>query len=200
VLRLSKAFRPLKPGKAIDRGKGGSRLDRKEKEQAVAELHERLKSVTLAVLAGYSGMNVGKITALRNELRKTGTELRVVKNTLLGIAAQGTDFAGLKDQLKGPLSLSMIGAEVVSPTKVLIDYAKKNPELDIKFAWMNGKLLTRQQLDILSELPSRDVLLAQLLSLFVAAQTQFVTVLSAVPRSFVQVLEAYRQKKEEANQ
>jgi large subunit ribosomal protein L10 len=118
----------------------------------------------------------------------------------LGIAAQGTDFAGLKDQLKGPLSLSMIGAEVVSPTKVLIDYAKKNPELDIKFAWMDGKLLTRQQLDILSELPSRDVLLAQLLSLLVAAQTQFVTVLSAVPRSFVQVLEAYRQKKEEANQ
>ena len=65
---------------------------------------------------------------------------------------------------------------------------------------MDGKLLTRQQLDILSELPSRDVLLAQLLSLLVAAQTQFVTVLSAVPRSFVQVLEAYRQKKEEANQ
>jgi large subunit ribosomal protein L10 len=175
-------------------------LDRKEKEQAVAELHERLKSVKLAVLAGYSGMNVDKITALRNELRKTGTEFRVVKNTLLGIAAQGTDFAGLKDQLKGPLSLSMIGAEVVAPTKVLIDYAKKNPELDIKFAWMDGKLLTRQQLDILSDLPSRDVLLAQLLRVLVAAQTQFVTVLSAVPRSFVQVLEAYRKKKEEANQ
>jgi large subunit ribosomal protein L10 len=175
-------------------------LDRKAKEQAVAELHERLKSVKLAVLAGYSGMNVLKITALRNELRKTGTEFRVVKNTLLGIAAQGTDFAGLKDQLKGPLSLSMIGAEVVAPTKVLIDYAKKNPELDIKFAWMDGKLLTRQQLDILSDLPSRDVLLAQLLSVLVAAQTQFVTVLSAVPRSFVQVLEAYRKKKEEANQ
>ncbi|MRR38802.1 50S ribosomal protein L10, partial [bacterium] len=57
-------------------------MDRKEKEQAVAELHERLKSVKLAVLAGYSGMNVVKITALRNELRKTGTEFRVVKNTL----------------------------------------------------------------------------------------------------------------------
>lgn len=175
-------------------------MDRKEKEQAVAELHERLKSVKLAVLAGYSGMNVVKITALRNELRKTGTEFRVVKNTLLGIAAQGTDFAGLKDHLKGPLSLSMIGGEVASPTKVLIDYARKNPELDIKFAWMDGKLLTRQQLDILSELPSRDVLLSQLLSLLVAAQTQFVTVLSAVPRSFVQVLEAYRQKKEKENQ
>ena len=89
-------------------------MDRKEKEQAVAELHERLKGVKLAVLAGYSGMNVEKITALRNELRKTGTEFRVVKNTLLGIAAQGTDFAGLKDNLKGPLSLSMIGGDVAS--------------------------------------------------------------------------------------
>jgi len=106
-------------------------LDRKEKEQAVAELHGKLKDAKLAVLAGYRGMNVEKITALRNELRKTGTEFRVVKNTLLGIAAQGTDFAGLKDNLKGPLSLSMIGGDVAPPTKVLIDFARKNPELDI---------------------------------------------------------------------
>ena len=91
-------------------------MDRKEKEQAVAELHGKLKDAKLAVLAGYRGMNVEKITALRNELRKTGTEFRVVKNTLLGIAAQGTDFAGLKDNLKGPLSLSMIGGDVAAPT------------------------------------------------------------------------------------
>ena len=175
-------------------------MDRKEKEQAVAELHERLKSVKLAVLAGYSGMNVEKITALRNELRKTGTEFRVVKNTLLGIAAQGTDFAGLKDNLKGPLSLSMIGGDVASPTKVLIDFARKNPELDIKFAWMDGKMVSRQQLDLISELPSREVLLAKLLGTLVAVPTQFVTVLSAVPRGLVQVLEAYRQKKEKENQ
>jgi len=175
-------------------------LDRKEKEQAVAELHEKLKDVKLTVLAGYSGMNVEKITALRNELRKTGTEFRVVKNTLLSIAAQGTDFAGLKDHLKGPLSLSMIGDDVASPTKVLIDFARKNPELDIKVAWMDGKLLSRQQLDTISELPSRDVLLAILLGTLVAVPTQFVTVLSAVPRGLVQVLEAYRQKKEKENQ
>ncbi|MBK7552416.1 MAG: 50S ribosomal protein L10 [Syntrophaceae bacterium] len=102
-------------------------MDRKEKEQAVAELHGRLKDAKLAVLAGYRGMNVEKITALRNELRKTGTEFRVVKNTLLGIAAQGTDFAGLKDNLKGPLSLSMIGGDVAPPPKVLIDFARKTP-------------------------------------------------------------------------
>jgi large subunit ribosomal protein L10 len=94
----------------------------------------------------------------------------------------------------------MIGDDVASPTKVLIDFARKNPELDIKFAWMDGRLLSRQQLDVISELPSRDVLLAILLGTLVAVPTQFVTVLSAVPRGLVQVLEAYRQKKEKENQ
>ena len=173
-------------------------MDRKEKEQAVAELHERLKSVKLAVLSGYSGMNVEKITALRNELRKTGTEFRVVKNTLLGIAAQGTDFAGLKDNLKGPLSLSMMGGDVASPTKVLIDFARKNPELDIKFAWMDGKMVSRQQLDLISELPSREVLLATLVGTIAAPLTQLVGVLQQKVASVVYVLKAIQEKKEKA--
>ncbi|MBK7550639.1 MAG: hypothetical protein IPI61_02715 [Syntrophaceae bacterium] len=93
----------------------------------------------------------------------------------------------------------MIGGDVAPPTKVLIDFARKNPELDIQFAWMDGRMVSRQQLDLISELPSREVLLAKLLGTLMAVPTQLVTVLSAVPRGLVQVLEATRQKKEKEN-
>ena len=87
-------------------------MDRRTKEKVVAELHEKLKDTTLAVLAGYTGMNVEKLTVLRNTLRKSGTELRVVKNTLLGIASENTDFSGLKEYFKGPLAILLNRGDV----------------------------------------------------------------------------------------
>ena len=71
-------------------------MDRKTKEKVAAELHEKLKVAKLAVLAGYSGMNVEKMTTLRNALRKSDTELRVVKNTLLRIASKETSVSILE--------------------------------------------------------------------------------------------------------
>lgn len=171
-------------------------MDRTKKEQVVAELHERLKGVKLAVLAGYTGMNVSKIESLRNDLRKSGTEFRIIKNTLLRIASQETSVAAFEDHLKGPLAIILNSGDVVEPTKVLVDFARKNSELDIKAGLLDGRLISREQLQQLAELPSREVLLGKLLSVLVGAQTNLVNVLSAVPRSFVQVLEAYRSQKE----
>jgi large subunit ribosomal protein L10 len=173
-------------------------LDRTKKEQVVAELHDRLKDVKLTVLAGYTGMNVGKIETLRNELRKSGTEFRIIKNTLLRIASQDTSVAAFEPYLKGPLAIILNSGDVVETTKILVDFARKNSELDIKAGLLDGKLISKDQIRTLSELPSREVLLAKLLSVMVGQQTNLVNVLSAVPRSFVQVLEAYRAKKEQA--
>jgi large subunit ribosomal protein L10 len=174
-------------------------LDRRTKGKVVAELHEKLKETTLAVLAGYSGMNVEKMTALRNALRKSGTELRVVKNTLLGIASKDTGFSGLEEHFKGPLAILLSRGDVVVPTKALVDFAKKNAELEIRVGMLSSKLLSKDQLSSLAELPSREVLLGKLLSVMVGVQTSLVTVLSGVPRSFVCVLDAYRAKKEAGN-
>src|SRR3974390_589775 len=109
-------------------------------------------------------MSVAKITALRNELRKSGTEFRVVKNTLLRIASENTDFSGMQEHLKGPIAIAINSGDVVEPTKVLVEYAKKNAELDIKFGLLGGRYLNKAQIDALAELPSREVLLARLLS------------------------------------
>lgn len=174
-------------------------MDRSRKEQVVAELQEKLKDVKLAILADYSGLNVLKITELRNELRKSDAEIRVIKNTLFKLASKDLEFNLFDDHLKGPLALIMNFGDVVEPTKVLVDFAKKNAALELKVGVMNGAFLTKEQIQTLSELPSREVLLGKLLSVMVGAQTSLVTVLSGVPRQFVQLLEAYRVKKEKEN-
>jgi len=174
-------------------------LDRKTKEQVVADLHEKLKEFKLAVLATYSGLDVERLTVLRNSLRKSDTEVKVVKNTLLRLASQGTDLSVAQDQLKGPLALILTNKDVVEPAKILVEFAKKNAQLELKAGVLNGKILTQEQLGALALLPSREILLGKLLSVMVGVQGSFVNVLSAVPRGLVQVLNAYREKKESAN-
>jgi len=174
-------------------------LDRSTKKQVVKELHEKLKSVKLAVLADYSSMDVAQMTDLRNRLRDFNSEMRVVKNNLLKIALKDTDFELLDDHIKDPRALIMNFGDVVEPTKALVEFAKKNDNLEIISGVLDGKVLTGEELKVLAELPSREVLLAKLLSVMVGAQTQFVTVLSGVQRSFVQVLESYRLQKEKEN-
>jgi large subunit ribosomal protein L10 len=174
-------------------------LDRRTKEQIVSELQGKLKEAKLGVLTSFSGMNVAKMEVLRNALRKSNAELKVVKNTLLGIASKETDFSILADHFKWPVAIVLSHKDPVGPTKVLIDFAKKNPELEIKVGVLDGKLLTKSDISALAELPSREVLLAKLVSVMAAVPTAFVTVLSGVPRSFVQVLNAYCDKKKTLN-
>jgi large subunit ribosomal protein L10 len=174
-------------------------LDRRTKEQIVSELQGKLKEAKLGVLTSFSGMNVVKMEALRNALRKSNAELKVVKNTLLGIASKETDFSILADHFKWPVAVVLSHKDPVGPTKVLVDFAKKNPELEIKVGVLDGKLLSKSDLGALAELPSREVLLGKLVSVMAAVPTSFVTVLSGVPRSFVQVLNAYCDKKKTLN-
>ena len=174
-------------------------MDRRTKEQIVSELQGKLKEAKLGVLTSFSGMNVAKMEALRNALRKSNAELKVVKNTLLGIASKETDFSILADHFKWPVAVVLSHKDPVGPTKVLIDFAKKNPELEIKIGVLDGKLLTRSDISALAELPSREILLGKLVSVMAAVPTSFVTVLSGVPRNFVQVLNAYCDKKNTLN-
>ncbi len=174
-------------------------MDRRTKEQIVSELQEKLKQANLGVLTSFNAMTVLKMEALRNVLRKNDAELKVVKNTLLGIASKETDFQILSDHFKWPVAVVLSYKDPVAPTKALIEFAKKNPELEIKVGVLDGKLLTKSDLTALAELPSREVLLGKLVSVMAAVPTSFVTVLSGVPRSFVQVLNAYCDKKKTLN-
>ena len=174
-------------------------MDRRTKEQVVSELQVKLKEANLGILTTFSKMNVEKMETLRKALRKSNAELKVVKNTLLNIAAKDTAFSILADYFKWPIAVVLSYKDPVEPTKALIDFAKKNPELEIKVGVLDGKILDKSDITNLAELPSREVLLGRLVSVMAAVPTSLVTVLSGVPRNFVQVLNAYCDKKETAN-
>ncbi|NLA40670.1 MAG: 50S ribosomal protein L10 [Smithella sp.] len=174
-------------------------MDRRTKEKIVSELQEKLKKAHLGILTGFNAMNVEKMEALRNALRKNDAELKVVKNTLLGIASQETGFAVLTDHFKYSIAVVLSYKDPVAPTKALIDFARKNPELDIKVGVLDGKMLTKADITALADLPGREVLLGKLVSVMAAAPTSLVSVLSAVPRSFMQALHAYSEKKRTLN-
>ena len=115
-------------------------MDRRTKEQTVSELQEKLKQAKLGVLTSFNAMNVEKMEALRNALRKNDAELKVVKNTLLGIASRETGFSVLADHFKWPVAVVLSYKDPVAPTKALIEFAKKNPELEIKVGVLDGQL------------------------------------------------------------
>jgi len=170
-------------------------LNRQSKEDLVAELAERLKGTKAAFLADYRGLNVGKATELRRKLRAAGVEYRVVKNTLLRLAARGTPVACLDAELKGPTAIALVTGDPVAPAKALVEFAKANQKFELKAGMLDGKLLRPEDVKALADLPSREVLLARLLGTLNAPTGNFVGVLAAIPRSLVQVLSAIKDQK-----
>jgi large subunit ribosomal protein L10 len=175
--------------------KGGETLDRSSKEKMVADLAEQLVSVKAAFLADYRGLNVEKLNQLRVELRNAGAEYRVVKNTLLRLAAKGTTVECLDAELSGPTAMALASGDPVAPAKVLSEFAKNNEKFQLKAGALEGKRLSVEDIKALADLPSREVLLAKMLGSINAPVSNFVGVLAAVPRSLVQVLGAIQEKK-----
>jgi large subunit ribosomal protein L10 len=170
-------------------------LNRNSKEELVAELAGKLVTAKAAFLADYRGLNVEQVNKLRGELRNTGVEYRVVKNTLLRLAAKDTSLECLSGYLEGPTAIAIAQEDPVAPAKVLTEFAKAVAKFELKVGALDGKVLTVDDIKALSELPSREVLLAKMLGTLNAPVANFVGVLAAVPRSLVQVLAAIQDKK-----
>lgn len=171
-------------------------MNRSQKAVLTEELHQCLEKAQISILADYKGLDVESMNDLRVKLREADSRMQVVKNTLLNRASEGTDTAELKDFFKGPNSITTTETDPVSPAKVLIKFAEDNEKFELKAAVLNGKILTPEQIKALSKLPSKEVLLAQFLSVLNAVPTGLVTVLSGVQRDFVNVVNAIKDKKE----
>ena len=171
-------------------------MNRDNKQELVTEMHERLARAKAVFLADFRGMDVGKATTLRNELRSASVEYRVFKNTLLERASQGTDMECLSPYLTGPTAIAISYDDPVSAAKVLSKFAKDpQGKFVLKVGVLSGKLLDVKQIQALAELPSREVLLAKMLGSMQAPATNFVGVLAALPGSLVRVLDAIRSQK-----
>lgn len=169
-----------------------------QKKQIVEELREKFSNSKVLIITDYKGLDVEKMNALRRKLREGGIEYRVVKNTLLIRASEGTDVALVKEAFKGPNAVALGYEDPVSPAKLLTQFAKENEHLEIKAGLLNGRVLEPTDIKALASLPSREQLLSKLLSVMVGVPTAFVNTLSGVPRNLVNVLYAIKDKKEAA--
>lgn len=134
-----------------------------QKKQLVAELAEKMKNASSGVLVDYKGINVADDTALRAEMRKNGVDYKVIKNTLIRFAAKEAGLEGLDEFLEGTTALAISADDVIAPAKVVNEFAKKNEDIyNIKAGFMDGKVVSVEEIKALANLPSRDVLLGRL--------------------------------------
>jgi len=169
-----------------------------EKKKITEDLHEKLSRAKVVIVTDYKGLDVPTISALRRNLTAAGIEYHVVKNTLLIRASEDTDAALIKETFKGPNAVALSFDDPVSPAKVLIKFAEENKNLEIKKGVMNGKVLDLNSIQMLSVLPSRELLLSQVLSAMNGVSSAFVRALSNVLERFLIVLQAIKEQKEDA--
>jgi large subunit ribosomal protein L10 len=171
-------------------------LKRPEKEKAVEALHEKFSRARTVLITDYRGLNMEAMTELRSQLRDASVEYRVVKNTLMNRAADGTDMTLLKEHFIGPCALALSYEDPVAPAKVLMKFSEDNDALEIKVGIVEGKFVDSSGIKRLAKLPPQEVLLTQLLMLMNTPAANLVTVLSGVLTKFMGVLEAIKQQKE----
>lgn len=172
-------------------------MNREEKVSVVEELSDKFAKASIAVVSDYRGLTVSEFEQLRIALKKCDSEVKVAKNTLLRKATQSTSFASLSDHFKGTTAVALSYGDPVSPAKVIVEFAKGHEKLSIRSAVLEGKILSLADLTALSTLPSKDVLLGQLLSVMQAVPTSFVRVLNAIPQKLVYALQAIKETKEQ---
>ncbi len=157
----------------------GLNLD--EKKAVVAEVSAKVATAQTMIVAEYSGLEVAHLTKLRAQARQSGVYLRVLKNTLVRRAVEGSSFAVLATQMTGPLIYG-ISIDPVAAAKVLNDFAKTNDKLVLKAGCYAGKVLDKSGVQALASIPSRDELLAKLLGVMKAPVSGFAVALGALAK------------------
>ena len=156
-------------------------LNLNDKKAVVAEVSAQVATAQTIAIAEYRGIEVGHLTVLRKKARESGVYLRVLKNTLVRRAVADTPFAGLADEMVGPLIYS-ISADPVAAAKVLNDFAKTNDKLVLKAGSYAGNVLDKAGLQALASIPSREELLAKLLGVMQAPVSGFAGAMAALAK------------------
>ena len=152
-----------------------------EKQAVVAALTEQLQGAASGVLVDYKGITVAEDTALRVELRQNDVKYGVVKNTLARFALKNVGLSELDEVLNGTTSLATCESDPIAPMRVVNKYAKQmNGKFNIKGGFMDGKVLSLDEIMALAELPSKEVLQAQALGMMLAPITSLAIVLKAI--------------------
>lgn len=166
------------------------------KIEIVADLRELIGETQAAILTDYRGLSVAQLTTLRKKLRAVDAEYRIVKNTLFKLAADGLmPVAEMEQHLKGPTAIGFAKKDPVGAAKIMLDFTKESKTFTIKAGVMTGKVLDPKQVEALSKVPPREVLIAQMLGSLNSPIAGLVGSLNGIISNFVFTLQAVADKK-----
>jgi large subunit ribosomal protein L10 len=171
---------------------------RPEKVAVVAEVAAKLADADAVFVSEYRGMSVAALATLRRALRGVGGEHRVYKNTLVTLAARESGKDALTDLLVGPVALTFVRGDIAAAAKTLRDQSKTSPQLVLKGGLLGDVALSAKDVEALADLPSREVLLAQIAGAFQAPLVKTAGLLQALPRNFAYGLKALIDEKSAA--
>ena len=150
------------------------------KQPIVEEISNSIKNAESVVLVNYSGLTVEQDTILRKELREAGVQYKVYKNTLIKRAAEGTEFAALDPHLEGPTALAVSKDDATAPARILAEFAKTAPNLELKGSVVEGTYYDQAGTQVIATIPSREVLLGKLLGSIQSPITNLARVLNQI--------------------
>ena len=151
-----------------------------QKKAYVAELTERLKGSIAGVLVNYSGISVTDDTKLRKELREAGVKYTVVKNRLLSRAAKDAGIEGLDPVLENTTAIATSDSDYVAAARILSKYAETSKTFEVKSGYLDGEVISLEKINQLAKLPTREVLLANVLGAFNAPIASFARAVQAI--------------------
>jgi large subunit ribosomal protein L10 len=173
------------------------RTPRPEKVAQVNQIRVWMGDSKAQILVDYRGLSVREITDLRKQLRQSGAELRVVKNTLYRIARGGNIPETLEPHLHGMTAIAFVKGDEAAAAKALTDYIKQARKVEVKALLLGEKVYPAEMVDALAKLPPREVMLAQFVGALQSPITGLVGTLSEIIGQFVRTLQAVADKKAE---
>ena len=172
-------------------------LTKEQKHEQSLELRDGLADVTTLFLLENQGLNVNDVNILRSEVRKTEATYKVVKNTVVRLAVEGTEMEGITPFLSGPKVLAYTAGDGVALAKVLKTFIKDHPELSFKHAYLEGQILEAEDAEKMADMPSRDELIARLLQMLQSPIRRLAVALNAPVQKFATVIAQIAEKAEE---
>lgn len=139
-----------------------------KKQELVDLATTKFKDAAAVVVVDYRGLTVEQVTELRKQLRDSGIEMRVIKNSILSRAANAAGLEGMDDVFKGPTAIAFSNEDVVAPAKIIANFAKEAEALEIKGGVISGKVSSVEEINTLATLPDHNGLLSMLLSVLQA--------------------------------
>ena len=165
-------------------------MNRREKEQVVSDLQKQVEQVKAVVLTSYRGLKVGQMDQLRRRLREEKITYNVIKNTMMKLASKGSALEKLHDYFEGPTAIAMSTGDPIPLARILSEFQKAQPLLEIKAGWIEGRVSSPEEVRALASMPSREVMLGRILGSIQMSSMQVAGAILSALQEVVGVVQA----------